>query len=38
MDDIIKLLLFLGAVYGAYHSAKTAWRLVLQQVRPESRR
>ena len=27
MDDFGKLLLFLGALYGAYHSARTAWRL-----------
>ena len=27
MDDFIKLLLFVGAVVGTYHSAKTAWRL-----------
>jgi hypothetical protein len=25
--DMAKLLAFLLAVYGAYHSAKTAWRL-----------
>jgi hypothetical protein len=27
MDDFIKFLMFLGALYGAYQSAKTAWRL-----------
>jgi len=27
MDDFIKLLMFLAALYGAYHSARTAWRL-----------
>jgi hypothetical protein len=27
MDDFIKFLMFVGALYGAYHSGKTAWRL-----------
>jgi hypothetical protein len=27
MEDFIKLLMFIGALYSAYHSAKTAWRL-----------
>ena len=27
MDDLTKLALFLIALYGAYHSARTAWRL-----------
>jgi hypothetical protein len=27
MDDFGKLLLFLSALYGAYQSARTAWRL-----------
>jgi hypothetical protein len=27
MEDFIKFLMFVGALYGAYHSAKTAWRL-----------
>jgi len=27
MEDFIKFLVFVGALYGAYHSAKTAWRL-----------
>jgi hypothetical protein len=27
MDDLAKLVLFLLALYGAYHSARTAWRL-----------
>jgi hypothetical protein len=27
MEDIIKFLMFVGALYGAYQSAKTAWRL-----------
>jgi hypothetical protein len=27
MNDFGKLLLFLAALYGTYHSARTAWRL-----------
>ena len=27
MDDFIKFLMFMGALYGAYRSAMTAWRL-----------
>jgi len=27
MEDFIKFLMFVGALYCAYHSAKTAWRL-----------
>jgi hypothetical protein len=27
MNDIAKLALFLAALYGMYHSARTAWRL-----------
>lgn len=27
MDEFIKLLMFMAAVYGAYQSVKTAWRL-----------
>jgi hypothetical protein len=27
MDDLIKFLMFVGALYGAYHSAKKAWQL-----------
>lgn len=27
MDDAVKFLMFLIAVYGAYKSARTAWRL-----------
>jgi hypothetical protein len=27
MDDFIKFMMFVGALVGTYHSAKTAWRL-----------
>ena len=27
MEDFIKFVMFVGALYGTYHSAKTAWRL-----------
>lgn len=27
MDNIVKFLMFAGALYGAYRSGKTAWRL-----------
>ena len=27
MENLIKFLMFVGALYGTYHSAKTAWRL-----------
>jgi hypothetical protein len=27
MDNFVKFLMFVGALYGVYHSAKTAWRL-----------
>jgi hypothetical protein len=27
MDDFIKFLMLVAALYGAYHSARTAWRL-----------
>jgi hypothetical protein len=27
MEDFIKFLMLVGALYSAYHSAKTAWRL-----------
>jgi hypothetical protein len=27
MDDFIKVLMFVAALYGAYRSARTAWRL-----------
>jgi len=27
MDDFVKFLMFVGALYSAYQSAKTAWRL-----------
>lgn len=27
MEDFIKFLVFLGALYSAYQSAKTIWRL-----------
>jgi hypothetical protein len=27
MGDFVKFLMFVAAVAGAYHSAKTAWRL-----------
>jgi hypothetical protein len=27
MNDLVKLLMFLAAVYGAYQAARTAWRL-----------
>jgi hypothetical protein len=27
MEEFIKLLRFAGALFGAYHSVKTAWRL-----------
>lgn len=30
MEDVIKFLMFVGALYGAYHSAKTAWRLGIE--------
>ncbi len=30
MDDFGKFVLFLFALYGAYHSARTAWRLGIE--------
>jgi hypothetical protein len=27
MDDFVKFLMFVGALVGAYHSGRTAWRL-----------
>ena len=27
MEDFIKFVMFVGALYGAYRSARTAWRL-----------
>jgi hypothetical protein len=30
MDDFIKFLMLVGALYGAYHSAMTAWRLATE--------
>ncbi len=30
MEDFIKFVMFVGALYSVYHSARTAWRLGTQ--------